>query len=145
MVAEPLVTPKAEPEKVVVAAATRRASPSSQRLKSKPRPACARAARNDRASKPGPHRERQEGPRPTARAAARKAKPTLMANARPQPAPKPRPMVADAPNDMSVFSRHAQPVRQAETRSTRVAAKARGSASLRRSAARAERRMSRET
>lgn len=145
MVAETVVTPKAEPQKVVVAAADEARVAEQPEVEKQPKARMARAARNDRAGNQARITNVRKGPRPTARAAARKAKPTLMANARPQPAPKPRPMVADAPNDMSVFSRHAQPVRQAETRSTRVAAKARGSASLRRSAARAERRMSRET
>ncbi len=140
MVAEAAVTPKAEQEKVAADAA-RIAEQSEVEKQAKSRKA--RVAHNNRTIKTARLVNVRKAPRPTARAAGRKAKPTMMADTRPQPAPRSRAMVADAPNDMSVFSRHAQPGNP--TRATRVAAKAHGSASLRRSAARAERRLSRET
>jgi rare lipoprotein A len=137
VVAALVLTPRAEQAKAVVAAEE---APASIEVKARN----ARALRNDRLSKGARLANVRKAPRPAARSAARKAKPTLMANARPQPAPKPRPMTADAPNDMSMFSRHAQHAQPPAARAARVAAKASGS-SLRRHAARTGRRTTRET
>jgi rare lipoprotein A len=91
-----------------------------------------RVARNNRLAKVARLTNVRKNPRVAARATARKAKPVLMAKGRLQPEPRPRsPMTADGPNDMSVFSRHAQPG------SPRVA-KAFGHASTRRSTARVQ-------
>jgi rare lipoprotein A len=125
-----VVTPKAEPEKAAAAADE---APKIRQAKSRN----ARVASNDGVGNAARYANVRKAPRATARTAARKAKPTQIANARSQPAPRSRtPMTADAPNDMSVFSRYAQPGSSHATRAARVA-KAPGAASSRRSAARA--------
>lgn len=120
-----VVTPKAEQAK---AAVTADETPKVKQAKSRN----ARIARNDRAANAARYSNVRRAPRATARVTARKAKPAQIANARSQPAPRPRtPVTAEGTNDMSIFSRHAQPG------ASRVA-KATGAAAPRRSAARAQ-------